>query len=149
VIGLSLNPLAFWSKCEGLGDVVIEHEWWVPLFRIQIIVDKDDGSIIIFIISKSWKLIYLSLIDVNNLDCLKIFDKVWETVGENLGVKVQLDQLVESRATSKDGPVFTNIIFILSENIKGASLLIPIELSEIWCGCTSILEQPVLSSVHL
>jgi uncharacterized Fe-S cluster-containing protein len=132
MIGLTFNPLTLCSKREGLGKVVVEHEWWVSLFGIQIIIDKDHGSIIVFVIGKSWKLIGLSLIDVDDVDCLKICDEVGETVSEYLSVKVQLNQLVKSRATSKDGPVFTDIIFILSENIKGSSLLISIELSKIW-----------------
>jgi hypothetical protein len=116
VIGLTHYPLALWSKCEGLGDVIVEHEWWVPLFGIQIIVDEDEGLIIVFVIGQRWKLIGLCLIDINDVDCLKIFDEIGETVGENLGVKVQLDQLVESGATSKDGSVLADIIFILSKD---------------------------------
>jgi len=50
------------------------------------------------------------------MDCLEVFYEIRVTVSEHFSVEVELDKLVESRATTEDGSVLSDVVFVLGED---------------------------------
>jgi hypothetical protein len=116
----TLIPNTIWSEIKGVGSVVEEQEWWVLL--VGHAVDVDLWFIIAFWVRKLWKFV---LVDITNSELpggLDIGNEVRVVVVEDLNIKIELDKLIESRATSQDCSSLTDGIFTGSVDVKGYHL---------------------------
>jgi len=147
VEGETLIPNTIWSEINGVSLVVEENEWWVLLVRHA--VDVNLWFIVTFWIGQLWKFVLVDITYGELPGGLNIGNEIWVVVVEDLNIKIELDKLIESRATSQDGSGLTDSIFTGGVDVDGTTSIVSCPSSEVWTSFGTVLEEPGLTLVHL